>query len=367
MAEKRLLKDPSTGTAYLVESLRLWYFFDKAAACYPVVWDYQTIHEPISSGRWEPRYTYWVSSTIYIESTLTICPGTTVKLNPYTSIDIVTGGKILAKGHPYNYITFTKAEDDNCGEPIVNAPPGHSDTAIDIASDASWSCAIQYCKIAHANTGLRVRRSLAAPIAHNIVRDTCTYGLRLENCTTDCHNNLIANSGGYGIYCSYLSYSDLTNNTIDNCSYGILSYAASNVNAYDSLFTNAYYGVYSYGDGGGMYVDHCAFFNIPPEDQIVGADEGDNISIDDPYDHDSTFGDYYLSDYGVGVLGNAGHTQASDAAVGLASEVFTLRAPDEVAVSEYKAPVTWSKITYKDGTPDEGLVAIGYHHSRTDR
>jgi hypothetical protein len=365
VAEKRLLKDRASGAAYLVESLPISYFA-RSAPTYPVAWDFYTMSEPISSGTWEPRHTYWVSGNITIEGTLRIWPGTTVKINGGKTISIATNGKIVAEGDPYNYITFTKAGDDNCGEPIPSSTPGfiagNSATAMDLYSGSSPWSVIQYCKIGYANTGLRVRAGLGTPIRHNILRHNTYYGLYLDSCNTGCHNNLITNTQ-YGIYCYNYAYQDLMNMTVDSCSYGMYIYGAYNVNVYDSLITNCLsYGIYC--SGGNPFVDYCGFWQCGTPIYPAGVGGTHNKFPADPYERLSGFGDFYLSDYGAEQLGDAGHFPSST--LGLDSEIFTIRAPDDVPESQYTDARTWEKITYKDGAPDLGMVAIGYHHSRTD-
>ncbi|MDP2895343.1 MAG: LamG-like jellyroll fold domain-containing protein [bacterium] len=364
-AEKRLMKDPASGRSYLVESVPFSYFAANSPA-YPITWDYESRSGSIGTQTWETRYTYRITGNVTVSGTLTILPGTTVKLDPSKKITMAIGGKVIAKGAPYNYITFTKSSDNNCGEIITGPADQAYDEALEILSGSSSQSVVQYCKIGRGNTGMSVGTGLVSPIAHNVFRYNTYYGIRLSNCTTPVHNNLITDSQ-YGIYGYYYSYSSLTNNTIDNCSYaGIYTSGAWGLSAYDNIFTDCYYGVYA--SGGNVSVDHCAWEWYATYMYGVNLGE-DNVNLyEAPYDQSSTFGSYYLSEGGVSDLGEAGSRSASDA--GLDAEVFTLRAPEEVTATEYKDARVWDKITYRDEQPyslDTGQVAIGYHHSRTDR
>ena len=215
IAEKRLLKDSSTGAAYLVESVPLSYF-QQPNLSYPVVWDYVQKSGTIGSQSWEPRYTYRITGNVTVSGTLTIQPGTTIKLDPSKKITISTNGKVVARGEPYNYITFTRTRDNNCGEIISGPADAAYDKALELLSGSSSESVIQYCKVGRGNTGISLNTGLLSPIAHNVFRYNAYYGIRLSSCTsTPVHNNLITDSQ-YGVYGYYYSYTSLTNNTIDS-------------------------------------------------------------------------------------------------------------------------------------------------------
>ncbi len=376
IAEKRLLKDPSTGAAYVVESLPFSYFRD-AALSYPVTWDYAVKDQPISSDEtWEPRFTYWVSSSIGVTATLTILPGTTVKLNPSTYIGIVTAnGKLIAKGEPYSYITITNAEDDSCGEGLPYPPSGRFDTGFYISSDSSAESVIHYCKFGHGNQGIWIGRSLnhtledVPPIAHNIMSDVSVYGISLYFCNTDCHNNLIQGySSGQityaGIYCLYAYDCSLTNNTIDYCYYGIRDYGYYYypVTASDNILTyNVYYGTYA--DTPYLYYHHNRFYGNGG-DASGGTNQGNNYGMGGhPYDPSCPGSGYFIdSDIYEDHLQDQGSRTAASAH--LDAEEFSMLAPN--LASGTPDNYAWHKMDPCPQDPEETLVDIGYHHNRID-
>ncbi len=366
LAEKRILKNGSTRAVYLVESLPFSYFVHDTAPAYPVVWDYQNIYEPISGGTWEPRYTYRVSGNIYIEGTLTILPGTTVKLDPLKKISIVSGGKVIAKGEPYNYVTFSNSSDSNCGETIPGAPSGRWDR-LEIQSGSSSASIVQYCRFGHGNIGIDLRQTFSegSRVEHNIFNDM-NYAMQIQYCSATVHNNLMA-SCTYAIYTNGIGTGVFSNNTIDNMAGGILDGGSSVLVVKDGLFSNSPNGTGIYTYNSSADIHHNRFFNV--HTWIVGPPGHDNQGLDnDPYDHGPAVGGYFLSSYGAENLKNAGSRYANEEPR-LDGEVFAIRAP-VVVYGTLSGAVTWSKICYDgQGQPysiDTGPVCIGYHHNRVD-
>ncbi len=366
LAEKRILKEGSTHAAYLVESLPFSYFVEDTAPAYPVVWDYQNIYEPISGGTWEPRYTYRVSGNIYIEGTLTILPGTTVKLDPSKKISIVSGGKVVAKGEPYNYVTFTNSSDSNCGETIPGAPAGRWDRVFDIQNASSPDSAIRYCKFGHGYTGIDLRQTLNQSIAHNIFYDMLYYGMHIQYCSATVHNNLMVSCSGNNMYAHGTGGRSFTNNTVEDTYCGICDQGSYSFKATDNLVSNTRY---QSGYGTGISTDnpsgqihHNRFYRV--QTPVSGGNGYNNVVLGtSPYKYCGV-GAFFLDPENVDVqdwLIDNGSDTAS--AIGLADEVFTVFAP-EVSGASHEPQETWARV----GTdaPDSP-VDIGYHHNRIDR
>jgi hypothetical protein len=362
-AEKRLMKDSASGAAYLIECLALSYLTEEAVT-YPVTWDYVQKNSAITCDEtWEPRYTYRITGNVTVSATLTILPGTTVKLDPVNKvtkqITISTNGKVIAKGEPYNYITFTNSSDDNCGEPIPGAPTGGWWKVLDILSGSSYGSLIQYCKFGHGHIALHLRTSPGAAVAHNIFNDM-NYAIRLECASVTVHNNLITDCIYYAIWSTYVYEPIYTNNTIHGANVGIYDYGSCYVTATDNLFSNCSTGIYV-GNYYSCDVHHNRYHNVPTF--LSGASGDNNIELQSwPYDN-SAIGNYFLNpanaEYEQKLKDNGSRTPRD---AGLSESFFTVLAPTTVSESEYTGPVTWSAIQHDTGNS----VDIGYHHCRTD-
>jgi hypothetical protein len=365
-AQRWIMKDRSTRRSYLVESLPLAYLTEKVSF-YPVIWDYYVVTEPISGGTWEPRYTYWVTDNISIEDVLTVLPGTTVKLNPSKKISILSNGTVVAKGEPYNYITFTKASDSNCGEPIPGAPSGPWDTALELQARPTDDSAIQYCKFGHGFFAIYILRTLKPenPIAHNIFDDVYV-AMRVESCSATAQNNLMTYCSYCGVYVSGAGEVAVTNSTIDHIGYtynmgGIWDGGCSSrFTATDNLFSNCATGIYSATPG--PVIHHNRFYQVTTHVQGRQNDLQETLG-NNPYSA-CAVGNFFLdpanSEFDT-KLKDKGSRSAQDAGVG--SGLFTVYAPLTVTATEYTTPQTWSQEPHDVA---ESLVDIGYHHCRTD-
>ncbi|MDP2896193.1 MAG: LamG-like jellyroll fold domain-containing protein [bacterium] len=353
-AEKRLMKDPSSGKAYLIESVPLSYFTDNSPT-YPITWDYQNITEPISGGTWEPRYTYRVSGNISIDGTLTILPGTTVKLDPSRKITIATNGKVIARGEPYNYITFTRTRDNNCGEIITGPADAAYDRALEILSGSSPESAVQYCKFRGGGLGVDLHRTLTESVAHNIFNGM-NIGMSIVYCSATAQNNLMTYCSYYGIFAWAVPSGTYTNNTIDHTATGMYDYGSSSFTAKDNLFSHCTTGIYTnyYAPD----IRNNGFY------QVSGGQWGSSpVPLSASPDASCSMGNYFLNNY------NPGGAQLKDAgsrtalAAGLSDEAFTVLAPGDISPSPYTDGQIWSKIASE---VVGSLVDIGYHHCRTD-
>lgn len=380
-ADRTLLRDAATGIDYLVESIPV---SSLEGATYPVVWDWVSVPQSPVFGTWEPRYTYHITSICSVApgQTLTILPGTTVKFGAVNKLTVPASAKLVAKGEPYNYITFTSWKDDNSGEDLTpgqstSGAPGDYDATVEIQYQASPECVIQYAKMGYGIHGIQDEQTIQ-PIRHNIIRDFSYSGISIYVADTSCQNNLIARSqaigtGGTGIYCASLETFDLSNNTIDWCSTAIYAAGESHPTVTDNLLTEYDIGIYG---PSGVHPDYNAYYSTRPGHLDTappgGCQKGDH-DVDlgtTPYDTSlaETLGGHYLTEDAVGVLKDAGSKPAAEAA--LDAEVFAIRKPKSPpATINFKD--RWSKVCYdSDGAPyslDLGTVCIGYHHNRIDR
>jgi hypothetical protein len=176
------------GTCYLSETLSYRFFED---AQFPVVWDPVVVaSSPITDHEvWSACLTYWLQQPIVVDGvTLRIEGGATVKFSPDAGpISLTNGGVVIADGEvvadgdaypyvgcrdaAYHYITFTSADDDNCGEKIDNPPSGPANSYLAISGSESTRCRVRFCKFARAwgcGGMLYVGANLGAPIEHNV-------------------------------------------------------------------------------------------------------------------------------------------------------------------------------------------------------
>ncbi len=365
-AARQLVRAYSGGQTYLVESIPQSFL---EGAAFPVVLDAQPKSGAITAPEtFDPRYTYWITGDLNVSSTLTILPGTTVKVNPGKSIHTLPpGGKIVAQGEPYNYITFTKASDGSCGEGLVGALPGNAYYLIHLGSGTSGSV-VQYCKMAWAFRGVYVssNASVLKAVANNVIMHGGTGIHTYSNVV--CQNNLLVDCS-YGIY-SYGSFAPtLTNNTADDCYRGIhvyTGYASGGDIAYN-LLSHCTYGIF------------CAMYSYPTlhnnalHDNVVDFHslEGilpgeDNEEIEsEPYASSCPLGDFFLDEDNPEVMAeliDRGPYLADPN--GLGNGTFTVFPPTCIEAGEYTGSDTWGKIDIE--VPDSYLD-IGYHHCRVDR
>ncbi len=364
LAERRLLRGPQTGLAYLVESIA-FRFFEEAR--YPVVWDYVNFCGQYQGGdAWDPRYTYRITGNLYVSGTLTILPGTTVKLDPYVSIYINAGGKIVAKGEPYSYITFTRTRNNECGEPISVPPDLPFMTAIDLAAGSSADSVIQYCKIGNGICGISTCQSLNNPITNNIVRDMSFVGTVVQfNADVSCRNNLVADCAYYGVYYYQGSADEITNNTVDDCNSGMSLVYTSCPRVTDNLLTNCT----NVGIGAlnsTLSLHHNGYWRCTTP--VSGTDMGtDNVLLgesNDPYEQ-CGIGNFFLNtnENAGALLRDAGSRSAGDA--GMENLWRGVNAPrGDIPEEITRTDTEWR--SWERGLSDVGDVDIGYHHSRVD-
>ncbi|MDP2896113.1 MAG: right-handed parallel beta-helix repeat-containing protein [bacterium] len=369
-AERRLCTPQPGGETYLVESIPQSFLQD---AEFPVVLDFQTKSGAITQDEmWDPRYTYWVSGDLNVSATLKLLPGTTVKVNPSKSIYIQA--EIVAEGEPYNYITFTKAKNDDCGDQIPGALDGNAWYLIYLQSGSLSSSVVRYCKLSYAFTAIRTWQDLTdpsgePPFANNIIRNA-NWGIDMVWCSVPCRNNLV-HSCSYGISVCVWYQEDIQirNNTIHACGRGVnlsATYQPTGDIA-ENLFTNCAYDIYS---SGGPYPDihhnrwypedQFTFWNLPEDPE----EHYNEYLVYSPYDT-SPLGDFFLNTAGpefVSKLKDKGSRTALDA--GFGTNAFTVEAPEEVPAGNHYAAETWGKVDSEEPTSN---VDIGYHHCRVDR
>jgi len=364
-AEKRLMKDAASGKAYLVESVPFSYFTDSSPT-YPITWDYvQKSGAMNQSETWEPRYTYRITGNVAVSATLTILPGTTVKLDPSKKITIASAGKVIAKGEPYNYITFTKSSDNNCGEAIPGAPAGAWSKVFEVLSDSSSGSIVEYCKFGHGSMAIDIRKTLLEdgeyrPIQHNIFNDI-GCAIQLQNCSAIIHNNLMTYCSVLGVYSYGAGAVVLTNNTIAHFDYmGIYDFGADSFTAKDNLLSNSQYGTGISSGSGSAVIEHNRFYSVYTH--VAGRqNDADETLTANPY-QSSALGDFFLNSGGAefeSKLEDKGSGTAEEA--GLGEGVFSVLAPEVVPTGIRSGSESYAKIA-----SDTGTVDIGYHHGRVD-
>jgi hypothetical protein len=362
VAMKQLFKPQAEADMYLVESIAQS-FLDQAA--FPVVLDYQTRSGSISNETFDPRYTYRINGDLNVSGTLTVLPGTTVKVDCQKSINIGSGARMLAEGEPYNYITFTNASDNSCGEQIPGAPTGSAYYLIRLNS-GSASSIIQYCKMAWAVAGVYVSgsASVGKPIANNVMMHV-GYGILMYNSIV-CRSNLFFDCS-YGIY-SYGTFAPtIRNTTADHCWRGIFAYTGYvhggdiSYNLLSECTCGIFCGFYSYPN-----VQYNAYHhNAEDFHSVEGIQQGPYRSIQsEPY-ATSPMGDFFLDGSNPEVMDEL-IDEGPDYAQpdGLGNDIFTVFPPVLVPSGGHYQGESWGKIAIDEpGTQ----LDIGYHHCRVDR
>ncbi len=315
---------------------------------------------------WTPDNTYYISGDLNVYGKITILPGTVVKLAPGASINVLGyGARVVARGQPYDYILFTNADDDTCGEIVEEADPGRYNIALNVSKTTSYSqSVVQYCKFGHGTVGVQMYQPLSEAIANNIVRDMTYGGIFIYGSSTHCRNNLIVGSYGAwaGIYLGAPSgYCDITNNTVDSWYEGLSCYDTYGVAAKYNVFTRNTRGIYS--NNPHVYHSYNGFWDYSTK-TVGGTYYGGDVDLgnypqNNPYDT-CPMGDLFLNLYYPGGLSfrDAGDIGASE--VGLGSSEFTVWKPME-ALSSIPNNTTWFKLAN-----DTGPVDLGYHHNRVD-
>ena len=377
LAEKQLVCVPETGKTYLFE--RIPYSFLTNTNRYPVTWDYRAKSGTMSSSEtWCPRYTYYLSSPLSVASgvTLTINPGTVVKLKG-TSTYMGVNGTLIAKGEPYNYIVFTSAHDDDCGEdldgtgkPLGEASPQKGDyyAAFWLSSNQATlrDSEVRYCKFAYGAYAGGTNPS--GYTAGHDIRDSifrnCTYGLAVYTATNATNpaavrNNLFVNVGtditlfsanNWGVY----------SNTFDGPSDMGLCFLSqcSSFNVKYNIFTQTTDPIAG-TPGVGCTIQYNAFYSSPQEGLSP------IVLTKSPYDTSSPgLGLHYLNNAtNGGQKCRTGPWTATPSEVGLYDKVYTVKIP--TAVSGVKITQdTWAIMA--DNATAENPVALGYHHNRVD-
>ncbi|HBG25799.1 MAG: hypothetical protein A2Y10_14685 [Planctomycetes bacterium GWF2_41_51] len=141
------------GKTFLIESAE---FSKLHNGNYPIIWDYHPVNGMITTNEiWYADATYYVSSSILVTNggSIKIEPDAVIKMAQDTEFTALTDGTIIAKGKPYNYITFTSEYDSEIGEFIQSGTPYPSDWAgicINERSDI-----IKFCRVKYAEKGIQ--------------------------------------------------------------------------------------------------------------------------------------------------------------------------------------------------------------------
>jgi len=376
IAEKQLARIPETGNTYLFE--RIPHSFLAETDKYPVKWDWHEKSGTMNNDQtWSPRYTYYVSSTLTVasEKTLTINPGTVVKLEG-DSTTIQVNGTLIARGEPYNYIIFTSAYDDDCGEdldgpgkPLSEEDPEHGDyvAAFWLGTDVATlqNLEVRYCKFAYGTCALGTNYS-ANQIRHDIrdcILKHCSYGFLIcvPADAAAIRNNLFVNVGLAMILSSANDWA-IYNNTFDGPERpgdtGVWLYSSSGVDIRYNIFTDIYDPVY----GTPQTIQYNAYY--PSVEQ--NPEDTNPLELGGlPYEG-SILGEYHLDDEAESDGwecrdGNGFQTfDVYPDDVGLGSDVYTTNKPGSVP-SYIPDGDTWEKIA-----GDTGKLDLGYHHGRVD-
>lgn len=128
---------------------------------------------------WESRYLYVIPEDLYINSTLTVQPGTVIKSRSETTIHVREGGSIIAQGTSEVPIVFTAYKDDDHGgdtntDGATSAPGmGDWDGIVILESQGSIFdyCQFLYSGVSGQNSALKLMDSQATisncVFAHN--------------------------------------------------------------------------------------------------------------------------------------------------------------------------------------------------------
>jgi hypothetical protein len=389
-AARQLWRSPNDLKVYLVESLPYAFLAEATGA---VTIDYENRNGDIDEDEtWRADATYYVSSDVSVASsrTLTIEPGTVVKFAEDSAINLTaSGATIVAKGEPYRYIVMTSEEDDASGEDLTTGAgdpdAGDYDAAINIGSSASSDSAIEYCKIGYANTAITAATEINA-IRHCIVSD-CWNGITLSGSSRpDVFNSLICQIEFDGIKVTVSgdgSSSDIYNNTIDNCTNGILFSGSDSPSGTfgitNNLLTNNQTGINRSPSGWGTFnlVRNGYYGNASNTGGGLSPDSEAKILGTNPYDTSGNqLGARFIDTSGGGAsLKNAGPANAhatthyGDGTPG-SNTLFEITAPEVVDSDITDAgTTTWEKRKAdgaEEGSGDD-LVDIGYHHPRVDK
>jgi hypothetical protein len=135
--------------------------------------------EIVEPTTWESRYVYFITADLYVNSTLTIQPGTVIKTQSGTAIHVNEEGCIIAQGTSDTRIVFTSHKDDDFNGDTNNdgtaSAPGMGDWDGIIISGSQGSifdyCHFLYSSVSGLNSALKLDDSQAAisncVFAHN--------------------------------------------------------------------------------------------------------------------------------------------------------------------------------------------------------
>ena len=351
LGEKRLLKDPSTGCAYFVESLPFSYLAE-ADRLYPVTWDPPVEKSgAIGSETWYSGVTYWVTGDVTVSGTLIIQRGAIVKLNPVTAIYATTGGAVRAgtEGPEHEYAVFTKAHDDDYGEP-TGGPDGDYTSALYLLTGSNGSeqgSKVQYSKMRFGICPINCLQSLANPIEHNMIlgENHIYYGIMVQLwANVHCKNNLIRDSNWHAIYYYQAGAANtvITNNTVHSSNVGIsLNYSTCGT-VTDNLLTGYKVCGISIYNSTVTTLDYNGFRRSPDYPNAVpvsGGQPGPNSKIltTNPY---AGYGQFFLDQYCPLINGGS----RTSGAAGLSGDT------------------TSAGTNSSGGWTDAGTVDIGYHY-----
>ena len=360
-ATRQIIKKPNTSGIYLVESIKTSELQDGS------VIDYYGWQGSITNATvWTADATYTVTGDLNLSAELKIEPGTLVKFYGNYSINVNTGGKIIAEGEPWNYIVFTSS---------YGSTPGSYDEAINISGGSSDS-KISYCKINYATEGIQIQNcTLSTPIRDNIITN-CTKGIRfLDGAPNNVINNLIYSCTSIGVEIlgiegTYTLYS----NTIDNC--GTCIYVGGDPEAEDPTVTIRDTIISNWTTNGikvlynaDMDVDYVTY---KPDQSSwkygIDVDELGNHNVpltNSPYATNSVMGNYYLNGDYLDYYANDGEATASDR--GYENGNYTYMQP--TIYSSGSSTITTDTTFSKAASPEyesSNNVTRGYHHNRVD-